>query len=351
MKKSTNIYMFLIINNINKEIKNKCDYIIKILYIINQNEFVDFDLLQKIYNECIDNLNDEILYENVKESICNRIIYQLINNHLYKEYNIDVRYICDKLIQNFYMKSNSDKFDLRLKCFAQQFIIQYVFIDNKIIDINTCLQLGNININQSLNSLNPNIFTEYNAKKDILNLYEHFFDNFEYQLFKMNVIELANYIGSFFYHINLIETLSQLYIINLCCHYLFRKIDSLIENELLQFIKACENNELINLNTYIFYYYYAKCKYDLYCHPNLLVIIDHYNNLITDNENNYFNYLNDFEKKTGLFHCEYTLIYMIKYNFQCCIDFIHYYEYVEKHYLPKYIYKIAKNIYKLKILN
>jgi len=339
--------MFLIISdkiNINQDIK-------KIQEIINQNEFVDFDLLKKIYIECSYNLNDNDLYENAKTSICNRIIYQLINHHLYKEYNINVRYICDTLLNNYYQNPNPDKFDLRLKCFAQQFLFQYIFFNNKMIDIYTCLQLCNINITQSLNAINPYIFTEITSKNDIINLYEHFFDNFEHQLFQMNVIELANFIGSFFYHIYLIETLSQFYIINLCCHYLFRKIDCLKEYQLYEFIKVCENNELINLNSYIFYYHYAKCKYDLYCHPNIFVIIDHYNNLISDNENYYFHYLNNFEKKTGIFHFEYTLIFMIKYNFQSCIDFIHYYEFVEKHYLPKYIYKIAKNIYKLKILN
>jgi hypothetical protein len=250
-----------------------------------------------------------------------------------------VRYICDTLIQYYYQNSNPDKFDLRLKCFAQQFYFQYVFFQNRMIDIQTCLQLCNINITQSLNAFNPNIFTEDYARNDIINLYEHFFDNFELQLYQMNVIELANYTGSFFFHIYCIETLSQFYIINLCCHNLFRKIDCLKENDLLNFIKVCENNELTNLNSYIFYYHYAKCKYDLYCHPNILVIIDHYNNLISDI------YLNKFEKQTGIFHCEYTLIFMIKYNFQSCIDFIHYYEFVEKHYLPKYIYKIAKKFY------
>lgn len=331
--------MFLIINNTQSITSD----IINIQEIINQNEFVDFDLLKKMYNECSKNISNIDLYENVKTAICNRIIYQLINYHIYKEYNVNVRYICDTLLQYYFQNPNPDKFDLRLKCFAQQFIFQYIFFHNKMIDIPTCLQLCNININQSLNALNPIIYTENTARNDIINLYEHFFDNFELRLYKMNVIELANYIGSFFYHIYLIETLSQFFIINLCCHYLFRKIDSLKENELLEFIKVCENNELINLNSYIFYYHYAKCKYDLYCHPNILVIIDHYNNLISDI------YLNKFEIQTGIFHCEYTLIYMIKYNYQSCIDFIHYYEYVEKHYLPKYIYKIAKKCYKLKI--
>lgn len=339
--------MFLIISNTNSVNSD----ILEIQKIINQNEFVDFDLLKKIYNQCSNNIIDNDLYENVKTSICNRIIYQLINHHLYNKYKINVRYICDTLLQYYYQNPNPDKFDVRLKCFAQQFIIQFIFFHNKMIDIHTCLQLCHININQSFNALNHNIFTEKTAINDIINLYEHFFDNFEYQLYRMNAIELANYIGSFFYHINLIETLSQFYIINLCCHYLFRKIDCLKEYQLYEFIKVCENNELVNVNSYIFYYHYAKCKYDLYCHPNILVIIDHYNNLISDNENCYFHYLNHFEKKTGIFHCEYTLIFMIKYNFQSCIDFIHYYEFVEKHYLPKYIYKIAKNIYKLKTLN
>jgi len=337
--------MFLIINE-KEKIYDK--YIFEIQDIINQNEFIDFDLLKKLYLHYNENdIIDIELYEDIKTAICDRIIYQLIKYN--KDICISIKYICDSLLHNFYSKVNPDRFDLRLKCFTEQFYIQYTYFNNNMIDYISGLHLCNINIIQSFNVFNQNIITDIYIKNDIVILFNHFFENIEKYIIKMDVIQLSNYIGKFFYYIICVDNLSQLYIISYSCHCLFNKIDSLTQQELYNYIIQCDNDNIINYNSFIFYYYYAKLKYDLYTNNNIITIIEHLNDISIDNPNYYYNYLNNYEKKTAIFHCIYTILFIIKYSLNSCMKLIHYYEYVEKHSIPHYIYKIAKYYYKQKM--
>jgi hypothetical protein len=352
-----------IINQIktNKDIYNEfIVYNIDIFYIIelfNNIKYIEYDILLYYYTKIQSMIYINIQYIELKllnemlNGIINRIIYEM----LYCDINDNCIYICDKIIKLYYTKENPDIYDYRLKCFMEQIYNHYIIYNESYneYNINSILNLTNININQSLH-YNNYINLPLYIQCDIINLYNHFFDHYDKFCDKMDIFELSNYIGSYFYYTNCITNLTLFILTNTNCKFLFDKINQLLSNIifnnyndthnnthtniLLKFVELCHNNEICNSDSFIFYINYIQIIYEAYISNNINVIINNYNKLYTNSEKYYFHYLSKYERRCGLFYLEYILIKSFKKN---NLDILNL-NISDTQYLPKYIFKILE---------
>jgi len=327
-------------NNIDCYIYNKIDQL------INNIDFVNFDILFDNYLKIQKEHSNHCYFNQLLNSIIDRIIYQFINIHIYENIDIDIIYVCNHILKYYINKSNPDIYDLRIKSFCQQFILQYNFFKNSNeLNSNIAILLSDININQSL--FYHNINNKY-IQNDIILLYNHFFSHYNYVIKKINIFDLSNFIGSFFITNQSINTITLFIINNINCDNLFIKINNLNIDQLNEYINKVNEFEICNSNTFIFYITYTKLcieNYNAYKNNNIITICQNYRYLITNSIDHYFHYLNGNEKYIGCHNCIVLILKCIINSLHCCIEFIHYYH-MNNDILPEYIYHIALKCYK-----
>lgn len=305
----------------------------------NSNEFIQFTHLFDYYIDFQSNYEFDPNYSIVMNKIIDRIIYQCINKNIYS----DIINVCNNILKYYYSKSNPDIYDFRCKCFCQQFLIQYNYFEHNLNNIQTCIYLCDININQSL--FYHNIDNKY-IQNDIIILYNHFFENYECSIKKMNMVELSNFIGSFFNTFQSINTISLFILNNFNCDQLFNCINNATINELIDYMNKVEDYEICNSTTFIFYINYIKLlinNYKAIENDNVLIIIQNYRYLYYNSKEHYFDYLNRTEQIIGLNKCIISILKLLKSSFKSCVEFIYYYEiYIYNNYVPKYLYIYAK---------
>lgn len=336
-----------------------------IIQLINNSEKLEFDVLYIIYTN-IQNIlyiNLQYITKELLDDIINGIINRILYEMIYSDINYNTLKICDKIIKLYYTKKNPDIYDNRLKCFMEQLYNHYIVFNINYSDMNkkteynilSIINICNININQSLH-YNNYINLPLQIQCDIINLYNHFLNQYDIFCDKMNIIEFANYIGSYFYYTNGISNLTLFILTNTNCKFLFDKINKYLSNiifnkkkediEILtNFINLCNTNEICNSDAFIFYIYYIKIIIESYLSNNLYVIINNYNKFYNKNkfEKYYFHYLTQKEINCGIFYIEYILIQLFKNNSIDNINIFHK-DIIDIQYLPKYITKYINKI-------